>query len=168
MCRPNSIVVLLACFLLLTVIGVVQAAGCTPSPQTPICITTDKTTYNPGGTVQATVTVRVPLTGATSITVEIVPVSGGSVFVPTVSGSVSLSGGTVALTLPGSITPGHYWVGTLVVENDTFTLDPVVGITVTNTTVPETASVLGLLLPALLLGIYASRRRKKLSLPENL
>lgn len=141
--------------------GVVQAAGCTPSPQTPICITTDKTTYSPGDTVHVTVTVRVPLTGATSISVEIVPVYGGSVFVPTVAGTVSLSGGAVGLTLPHSITAGSYDVGVLVVEEDVFTLDPVVGITVTNPTpVPETPSVLGLLLPALLVGVYVFKKKE--------
>jgi hypothetical protein len=162
MSRSNAIVLLLACFLLSTIIGVVHAAGCTPSPQTPICITTDKTTYNPGDTVHVTVTVRVPLTGATSISVEIVPVSGGSVFAPTVMGTVSVSGGTVALTLPDSITPGHYDVGILVVEGMTFTLDPLVGIVVTNSTpVPESPSVLGLLLPAFLAGFYVLKRKKR-------
>jgi hypothetical protein len=141
--------------------GVVQAAGCTPSPQTPICITTDKTTYSPGDTVHVTVTVRAPFTGATSISVEIVPVYGGSVFVPTVAGTVSVSGGTVALTLPNSITAGLYDVGVLVFQGDAFTLNPVVGITVTNPTpVPESPSVLGLLLSALLVGIYVLRRQK--------
>ena len=162
MSKPKGMLLLSACFLLLTIMGVVHAAGCTPSPGTSICITTNKTTYSPGDTVHVTVTVRAPLTGATSITVEIVPVSGGSVFVPTVMGNVSVSGGTVALTLPASITPGHYDVGVLVVEGMTFTLDPFVGIAVTNPTpVPETPSVLGLLLPALLVGIYVSRKKKR-------
>jgi hypothetical protein len=77
-------------------------------------------------------------------------------------GNVSVSGGTVALTLPASITPGHYDVGVLVVEGMTFTLDPFVGIAVTNPTpVPETPSVLGLLLPALLVGTYVSRKKKR-------
>jgi hypothetical protein len=146
--------------------GVVQAAACTPSPQTPICITTDKTTYSPGEAVHVTVTVRGPLNGTTSISVEVVPASGGSVFVPTASGTVSVGKGTVvgtvALILPNSITPGHYTVGVLVVEEDVFTLDPVVGITVTNPTpVPETPSVLGLLLSALLVGIYVSGKKER-------
>ena len=160
MSRSNAIILLSSFLIPLAIIGVVQAAGCTLSPQTPICITTDKTTYSPGDIVHVTVTVNAPITGATNISVEIVPVYGGSVFVPTVAGTVPVSGGTLTLTLPNSITAGHYDVGVLVFQGDAFTLNPVDGITVTNPTpVPESSSVLGLLIPALLVGIYVSRKR---------
>lgn len=158
MSESKGIFLLSACFLLLTIMGLAYAQV------SPITITTDKTTYHPGESVYVTVKVTRQING-TSITVEIVPASGGSVFHPTVSGTVSLSGGTVALTLPNGTTPGNYDAGILVVEGMTFTLDPFVGITVTNPTVPESPSVLGLLLPALLVGVYVLRRKKRTEAP---
>ena len=68
--------------------------------------------------------------------------------------------GTGTLTLPANVTAGHYDVVALVGPG----LTPVatVGITVAGQTpVPETPSVLGLLLPALLVGIYVSRKKKR-------
>jgi hypothetical protein len=156
MSESKGVLLLSACFiLLLTIMGLAYAQ------ESPISITTDKTTYSPGGTVYVTVTVTGNgESGAAGITVEIVPVPSPGPLFPTVEGTVPVNGGTIALTLPNNAAPGHYDVGVLVTENGAFTLDPIVGITVTKPTpVPESPSVLGLLLPALLAGVYVLRRK---------
>ena len=122
--RSNAVVVLLVCVLLSTTIGVAHARHAV------ITITTDKNTYHPGDTVHVTVKVS-NVTGSPNVTVEIVPAFGGSIFVPTVSGTVTVNGvGNIALKLPDNVAPGQYYVGPVVLEG-AFTLDPVVAITVT-------------------------------------
>ncbi len=168
MSKSNAIVLLLACFLLSTMIGVVHA-GCTPNPDTGVCITTDKTTYSPGENVIATVTIA-PRLGYPGLSVEILPVPespGCGVYCFIAIGFVSLSGVgvTVPLKLPENTTAGHYDVEVF------FQWTPLaaVGIIVTGQTpVPESPAVLALLIPALLVGIYALQRRKNLSVPERL
>jgi hypothetical protein len=161
-----QIVLLLVCFLLSTIIGVVHAAGCTPDPDTGICISTDKTTYSPGDTVLLTINALARVVGSgITLLVGIVPVGGTPFYSDIASASVSLNsyylGGPVDtgygnLELPTNTTAGHY---------DVEIVFPCqcgsVGIAVTSQTpVPETPSVLGLLLPALLVGIYVLKRKK--------
>ncbi len=154
MSRFKGIFLLLACVLLLTIMGLAHAQGSS------ITVTTDKTTYSPGDTVRVTVTVTGPITGP-GLTVEIVPVPMSSGLFPVAAGTLSVSGGTLALTLPNSTTPGHYDVGVVAEEGGTFTLDPAVGVTVTKLTpVPETPSALGLLLPAMLAVIIVLRKNR--------
>jgi hypothetical protein len=125
-----------------------------------------------------------------SLLIEIVPVPfpACGYSCPTASGTVDINlvfattapyyavgaQGTVALKLPNNTTAGHYDVGILyctpwVINNgqptcvgqNTLYQGAIVGITVTGQTpVPETPSVLTLLLPAFLAVIYVLRRRK--------
>ena len=84
MSKSIAIVLLLACFLLLTIIGLTQAQ------ESPVTLATDKTVYNPGDTVTVTVTSNAP-TCCTDLYVEIISVPSPvcSYSCPTVAGSVS-------------------------------------------------------------------------------
>lgn len=168
--RVTAVVVLLAFVLLAPLItGIVHADGCNPLTMSAdtgyICITTDKASYRPGETVIVTVDNYGP--SISSVFVEIVPVPFPSCgyLCPTASGTVQFNGGiegTVSLRLPDNTTAGRYDVGLLSGGYPQFSLyqDAEVGITVTGQApVPESSSVLGLLLPALLVGIYVSKRR---------
>jgi hypothetical protein len=106
--------------------------------------------------------------GEVNLYIEILPVPAPlcAYTCPTAIGSVSFYyegwwSGPAALILPDNARAGHYDVGVLVFEGEVFTLDATAGITVTGQRpVPETPSMLALLLPAFLLGIYVLRRKK--------
>jgi hypothetical protein len=187
MSRSNAIVLLLlACALLSTTVGIVHAEACDSA--TSICLSTDKVIYSPGDSVY--VTVRLPTEGSDcynngypycssdiwSVQVEMVPVPWGPATFPLEVETVSLSMdnnwvSTASFGLATNMTAGHYDIGVVAysVTIDGYkqftspisgTLNPVVDITVTNTTpVPESPSVLGLLLPGLIVGIYAMKKR---------
>ena len=168
MSRPTAIVLLLAWFLLSIMIGAVHAAGCTPDLDTGICMTTDKTSYNPGEAVTVTVEVNVPPdTPSVIASIAVFPVPspcglscaiawGSATLYPAAAGVWS---GTVAIRLPDSAKAGNY-------EVEVFgpTWAPYAGTEITiasQTPIPETPSVLALLLPAFLAGIYVLKRKKR-------
>lgn len=123
MSRSNVIVLLLACILLSTGVGAVHATGCTPDPDTGICISTDKITYSPGDTVLVTINALTRVVGnGITLTIGIVPVGGTPLYSDIASASVSLNsyylGGPVDtgygyLELPTNTAAGHYDVGIL-------------------------------------------------------
>jgi hypothetical protein len=137
MSRSNGIVLLLGCFLLLTMMGLAHAQ------ESSLTISTDKTTYTAGGIVYVTVEIASwKISYGQSVTVEIVhaPITLDELSSPTVEGTVSLTwtgnenvpyGGTVALVLPANAPPGVYDVGVYWGPYGSSTLDPAVGITVT-------------------------------------
>jgi len=121
--KSKGIVVLLAWVLLSTVIGgIAHGAGCAPTPETQICITTDKTTYSPGEAVIATVEENVPPnTSTVSVSLQIFPVPPPCNYVylscATASATVTLHPGpagvwrgTAAIRLPDNIIAGSYEV----------------------------------------------------------
>lgn len=169
MATSKWILLLLACVLLSTLTtGIVHASGCTPDPDIGICVTTDKTTYNPGEAVTVTVDVAVP-PNIPSVTASIaifpLPPSPCGLSCATAWGNVTLVGsgtevwsGTVAIRLPDHVTAGNYEVQVFGPQWAPYASTE---IAVTGQTpVPETQSVLGLLLPALLVGIYILGRKK--------
>jgi hypothetical protein len=116
--KCKAVVLLLACFLLSTIMGLAQAQ------ESPVTLTTDKTTYNPGEAVIVTVTFY-GSSFITSASVEIVPVPfpACGYTCPTASGTVNLNPvvltappwnalqGAVVLQLLGNTPAGHYDVG---------------------------------------------------------
>jgi len=122
MSRPKAFLLLMIYILALAVLcGVVHATGCTPDVETHICITTDKTTYNPGETVIVNVEETVP-TNTSNVTgsIDIFPVpSCNYIYLScaTASGSIILypvaAGvwrGTATMRLPGGVAAGNYEV----------------------------------------------------------
>lgn len=118
--RSNGILLLLACFLPLTVIKVAYAQEFT--------LATDKTTYSPGETVIVTITVYgYSYVGNVNLYIEIMPLPACAYTCPTATGSVSFYydggwggggwSGTVSLKLPDNTTAGHYEVGVLYCPN---------------------------------------------------
>ena len=104
------------------VIGVVHAAGCTPNLETHICVSTNKTTYNPGEAVIATVEETVPPdTPNVTASILIYPVPPPCNYLylscATAAGNVTLHpgpaevwSGTVAVKLSDHVTAGNYEV----------------------------------------------------------
>ena len=140
--KSNGIVLLLACILFSTAIGgVAHAAGCTPTPETQMCITTDKTTYNPGEAVIATVEeILPPNTSEVTASVEIFPVPPPCNYVylscaiawATITlhpGPAGVWSGAVTIRLPDNVTVGHYEVVVFSTLPSVWT--PVVGAAIT-------------------------------------
>jgi len=147
--KPKAIVLLLGCFMLSTIIGVVHASSQCDS-DTGFCLSTDTTTYNPGDTVYVQVTlVSSPAPAcysyscsdfSWSVQVEMVAVpwspmevANGGIGLKTVSLNVNDYWiGSASFRLPTNTTAGHYDVG-IIASGTIFqgTLDPVVDITVT-------------------------------------
>jgi hypothetical protein len=127
MSRSSVVVLLLACFILSVIVGVVQAAGCTPDPNTQMCIASDKTTYSPGQYI--IVTVEVSGRASSTATSETYPIAAllsspncsafsagvgctatalGSITVTVEPGILGTFSGTGTFKLPSNMTAGYY------------------------------------------------------------
>ena len=142
MSKPKAFLLVMICILPLAVLfGVVHATGCTPDVEIHICITTDKTTYNPGETVIATVEEIVPAnTSNVTGSIDIFPVpscnyiylscatASGSIIL--YSGAAGVWRGTATIRLPEGVAAGNYEVEVFGVLPPGWARNAGVGITV--------------------------------------
>lgn len=178
MSRSNVIVLLLACALLSTMVGVVHADGCSLDPNIKHwCVFADKTTYAAGQSISVTVQVFGEFLGGvtgegfqiyTALAANCSPDSAaactgtqlGFVLVTVQDNVIGTWKNTETFKLPSTMTAGDYLL--VAVAQERCCGVATYGITVTNSAVPESPSVLGLLLSAFLAGIYVLKTRKKL------